>query len=218
MEAIHAFSVKNCSLVATATGEKASSLYELREKIAMIDEACLYYHFWGARMTAQFTFRQHHNDFASFAFHRLHDHVLAEKLSVIDPREYKNLEELRQELLETIDERLEDYEVMLSVKKDERFYFVWAIFVIFDSTYKIAHPKDFLSVIERIPPSSIFYHFIDARGRTPDKIDDFSAWLKNFGKQYEDLIAQISSIDPYFLSLVEVKNELIKAFRNYEYR
>lgn len=207
------FSVKSCSLAALATGEKAGSLYELREKVAVIDEGCLYFHFWGGRMTAQFVHGEHHNDFAAWAYRSLHDHVLAERLTVLDPREYETLEELRQELLEILDERLEEYELILSVKREDKFHFIWSTIVIFDTTYTITHPKELLEVVEHLPPSSFFYHFIDARRRTPERMDDFSTWLKNFGPEYTDLITSIRSIDPYFLSLVEVKNELIDVLK-----
>ena len=40
-------------------------------------------------------------------------------------------------------------------------------------------------------------------------------WLKGFGSQYETLIEDIQSIDPYFLSLVRVKEELINVIQNY---
>lgn len=48
----HQFFVKNCSLAAIATGDRASSLVELRDRIATIDEECLYYHFWGGQRGA----------------------------------------------------------------------------------------------------------------------------------------------------------------------
>jgi len=211
------FFVKNCSLAATAIGEQASSLFELREKLATIDESCIYFHFWGARMNSQFTHTQHHNDFASWAYHRLHDHILAEKLSVIDPTEFDTLEALRQELLETIERRLDDYDIVLSTKKEDRFHFIRSIIIIFESALIISQPEDLSKVIETLSPGSIFYHFIDARSRTSEKIDDFSFWLKMFGSKYDVLIENIQAIDSYFLSLRQLKDELMRAINNYFY-
>ena len=111
------FFVKNCSLAAIATGEQANSLLELRDKIATVDEGSIYYHFWGGRMNPKFVQIQYHNDFASWVYYRLHDHILAERLSIIDPTEFENLEALRQEVLETIETRLDDYEIILWTKK-----------------------------------------------------------------------------------------------------
>lgn len=202
------FFVKNCSLAAIATGESANSLIELRDKLANVAEGCVYYHFWGGRMNPHFVHSQHHNDFAVWAFHRLHDNVLAEKLSIIDPTEFENLQALRQEVLETIESRLDDYENIHCTKREDQFHFIRSTTIVFDSPYSILQPKELPKVIQLLPPSSIFYHFIDARARTPDKVDDFSVWLKTFGNEYSGLIEKIQAIDPYFLSLTQLRDEI----------
>jgi hypothetical protein len=209
------FFVKNCSLAAIAVGEYASSLLELRDKIATVDESCIYYHFWGGKMNSQFTHSQYHNDFANWAYHRLHDHILAEKLSIIDPTEFENLEDLRQEVLETIEKRMDDHEVVLLVKKDDRFNFIRSTIIIYENSTIVHSPEDLASVISKLPPNSIYYHFIDARGRTSNKVDDFSEWLSMFGNQYEQLIKEIQAIDPYFLSLSQIKDELTRVIQDY---
>lgn len=159
-------------------------------------------------MHPQFVHPQYHNDFASWVYYRLHDHVLAEQLSIIDPTEFADLEGLRQELLEIIEEELDSYEIVLWTKKEDRFHFLYSNIIVFDSSLIIAKPEDLAEGIKKLPPSSIFYHFIDARTRTPEKIDDFSLWLKTFGDQYSKLIENIQGVDPYFLSLTELKDEL----------
>lgn len=203
------FYIKNCSVASIATGERAGSLLELRDKIAVIDEHSIYYHFWGARTQPQFIHTQHHNDFAAWAYHHLHDQILAEKLGIIDPTEFENLSLLRQELLDTIDSRLEDYEIIIWKKRADQFFFIRSILIIFDSPLGMNHPDDLSIVIAQMPPNSIFYHFIDARTRTEQKTDDFSVWLQQFGKEYEKLIERIQAIDPYFLSLTELKEALL---------
>jgi septum formation topological specificity factor MinE len=204
------FLVKNCALASVATGASASSLLELRDKIVIVDEASIYHHFWGGRMNPRFVELQRHNDFASWVYHRLHDHVLAERLSVIDPTEFDTLEALRQELLETIERRLDEYETIFWTKKVDRFNFVSSKVIVFDSSLSLHNPEDFPALIAVLPPSSIFYHFIDARTRTRTKTDDFSVWLQFFGSTYDSLIDQIQAIDPYFLSLTQLREELVR--------
>ncbi len=208
------FFVKNCSLAAIATGEKASSLVELRDQLTTVDESCLYYHFWGARLNPKFVHPQYHNDFADWVYQRLHDQILAEKLSIIDPTDY-NLESLRQELIDTVERRLDDYEIALWTRKEDQFHFIRSTTVVFEKSVRIERPEDLPQIIETLSPGSIFYHFIDARRRTIDKIDDFSVWLKMFGQQYTLLIEKIQAIDPYFLSLTEVRDELVKIAHRY---
>ncbi len=43
--------------------------------------------------------------------------------------------------------------------------------------------------------------------------DDFTYWLSSFGNEYNVLIGQLSSIDPYFITLMELRDELVKLFK-----
>ena len=209
------FYIKNCSIASLSTGELARSLIDLRNKLLTINESCLYFHFWGRRLTPQAIHFVHHNDFASWVFHRLHDSILAEQLSIIDPTEFSNLEELRQKLLEVVEDRIDTYEINFLTKKEDVFHFISSIIIVFDSTYVIRTPNEMPAVLESLPASCIFYHFIDARMRTEEKIDDFSFWLKNVGEDYLPLTKEIEAIDPYFLTLSELKEELVKTTKNY---
>jgi hypothetical protein len=62
---------------------------------------------------------------------------------------------------------------------------------------------------------SIFYHFIDARQRNQDGVDDFRNWLMGFGGKYEALCQQIKCIDPYFAPLSRLRDELTDAFSEF---
>jgi hypothetical protein len=94
------------------------------------------------------------------------------------------------------------------IKREDCFHFINYSIIVFESTFVITCPEELGSAISLLPPNSIFYHFIDARSRTPEKNDDFSAWLKIFGSQYDPLIEKIQSIDPYFLRLTDLRSEI----------
>lgn len=205
---IQPFLVKTCALAAMATGEYVSSLLELRSKVATIEASSIYFHFWGGKMNASAVDAQHHNDFSSWVSHCLHDSILGERLSVIDPTEFESLDALRQEVLEVIERRLDECDTVLWTKKDDWFHFICSSIIVLESALTIPTPKDLVVTVPILPPSSIFYHFIDARSRTLDKTDDFSVWLKQFGAEYEPLVEAIQAIDPYFLSLTQIKEEL----------
>ncbi len=66
-----------------------------------------------------------------------------------------------------------------------------------------------------ISPSSVFYHFIDARRRLPDGTDDLRAWLLGFGEPYEPLRARLADIDPYFSTLPEIRDQLARTLAVY---
>ena len=72
--------------------------------------------------------------------------------------------------------------------------------VVFDTPRTIAHPREMVQVLPTLAPSSIFYHFIDARMRLTD-LDDFRAWLMGFGDEFLDLVEALSAVDLFFLPL-----------------
>lgn len=203
------FLVKSCALAAIATGEHAISLIGLRDKVATIEPDSIYYHFWGGRLFSQFTHPAYHNDFAMWAHQGLNDEILAERLGIIDPTEYESLEDLRESILERIEERLDEYAMIPLAKKEDLFHFIRSVIMVFNTPHVISHPDEIPKIITTLSSRSFFYHFIDARSRTKEKCDDFTAWLSTYGKEYSTLIDKIGAIDPYFLSLSSLREELI---------
>lgn len=202
------FYVKTCTLAAIATGERANSLAKLRNKLAKTHLGCIYYHFWGGRLHYRFTDTEYHNDFAIWAYHSLHDVSLAEILSIIDPQDFPDLAKLRDYLVQIIDQRIKETESTLWTNKQQQFNFIRSTTMVFETPIVIPTPDILPQCVSKLPPSSIFYHFIDARRRTPDGKDDFSSWLKFYGDGYKSLIEKIEAIDPYFCSLVDLRQAL----------
>jgi hypothetical protein len=202
------FVLKDCALIALATGEHAQTLRELRDKIRAIGSDSIYYHFWGGLLRPRFDDPEFQNDFAVWSSRSLHDKTLAERLALIDPTDYETLEDLRKELIEVIEDRLEESELLSLATAAGRFYFVRSQIVVFDTGLRVATVDDLTSHIPHMSRGSIFYHFIDARRRTPQRRNDFSMWLTGFGDQYTSLAERICGIDPYFTTLTELRDEL----------
>ncbi len=209
------FAFKDCALAAIATGRRAQNLRELRDRLVQVDVDSVYYHFWGGRLRPQFDEPEYNNDFAAWSRHALHDNIMAERLSMIDPLEFHTLEELRGELIDVIEERLSEQEFLPWSKADEQFSFIRSQIVIFDTHRSIHAPEELAREIPESSTSSIFYHFIDARMRTPEGRDDFSTWLAGFGNTYQQLIAALADVDPYFVTLSELRSQLSSVVHGY---
>ncbi len=210
-----AFAFKDCALSAIATGRRAQKLRELRDQLLQVEAGSVYYHFWGGRLRPEFDEPEYNNDFAAWSRHSLHDHVIAERLAVIDPMEYDTLEKLRGEVVDVIEERLAEQEFVPWAKADEQFSFIRSQIVVFDTRRSIGEPSELAHEIPHSSTSSIFYHFIDARRRTPDGQDDFSTWLGGFGDTYAPLLTRLADVDPYFASLSELRAQLTTLFGEY---
>ena len=127
-----------------------------------MEAGSLYYHFWGGRLRPQFDEPEYNNDFAAWARHSLHDHVIAERLAVVDPMDYDSLEDLRGEVVDVIEERLAEQEFVPWAKSDEQFSFIRSQIIVFDTRKSIEDPTGLAHEIPHSSTSSIFYHFIDA--------------------------------------------------------
>lgn len=209
------FELKDCVLAPIATGIKAQNASEFRDKLAMIHSGCIFFHFWGGRLRSSIESLEFSNDFAHWAHRCLHDNVLAERLEILDPSEYPDIEKLRLEIIEIVDSRLDEIEYIPWARRENQFHFIRSKIVVFDTRFKMQQPGELIKILPLLSKSSIFYHFIDARRRTSTGEDDFSAWLRAFSTNYEGLIFQLKKIDPFFISLAEIQNRLVSVVTEY---
>ncbi len=205
------FRVKDCTLITRMGGvEPAVNLRELRERIAVCPVECLFHHFCETVVRPTFDDPEFRNDFAVWSSREMRDRILAERLGIINPYTFDNFEQLRELLLEMIDERLSEAPYYPWVPGGADFRFMRAVTVVFDCGVSLAAPEDLVRELPRFTTSSVYYHFVEARRRTPDKADDFSAWLTGFGSGTRKLVAALKGIDFYYLALPELKETLIK--------
>jgi hypothetical protein len=209
------FAVQDCALSAIATGKRAQNLRELRDNLVTIQPDSIYYHFWGGLLRPRFDDPEYHNDFAIWSRYALRDAVLAERLGIIDPTELLDLEALRQQVVEVVEERLDELEWVPWSKPDRQFHFVRSQIVVFDTHRRIEQPEELAEAIPLMSLGSIFLHFIDARRRTPGRIDDFSAWLDGCFHGHGDLCQGLAKVDPFFSSLTELRKRLTEVFHSY---
>jgi len=208
------FLVRDCALSAFSAGLRAQNLRELRDRLTEVSTDSIYYHFWGSRLHPGFEHPEYPNMFAAWVHRSLHDHRLGERLGILDPTAVPDLEALRQELIETIEQRLDETELVAWSAPDDQFYFLRSRLVVFDTPRTIAHPRALVEVLPVLSASSIFYHFIDARMRLPG-LDDFRAWLLAYGDEFVGLVEALSEVDLFFVPLAELRQTLVSVVSTY---
>lgn len=210
------FYVKDCALAAMAVGSKAQTLAELRDRMKAISAESIYYHFWRQSIEASLAIGSFHNDFSNWAHDQLHDDVLAERLALMDPSEYRNVEDLRSDILEVIENRLDEQSSTgFYAQAHAAFHFIQSKIIVFNTPYKMESPKELVKTLPILSPSSIFYHFIDARRRNVVGQDDFSIWLSSYQNRYLPLITCLKSVDPYFIPLIQLQQKLSSILTGY---
>jgi hypothetical protein len=206
------FAIKDCALIALATGRKAQNLKELREQLQAVDASSLYYHFWGGLLHPGFEEREYGNDLGEWARHCLHDACLAERLALVDPAGFADLEAMREALVDIVEERLEELGTLTWVAVDRQFQFIRSQIVVFDTGRAVTSPEQLTTIIPELSAESIFYHFIDARQRLTGGEDDLRAWLAAWGERYAPLRQGLAAVDIYFTTLYELRRQVAKLF------
>ncbi|HOX24950.1 MAG TPA: DUF5752 family protein [Candidatus Krumholzibacteria bacterium] len=206
------FCVMDCSILARTTGLEAQSLRELRDALLAVDPASLYYHFWGGLLRPTFDDPEYMNDFAVWVGRDLRDGQLAERLAMVDPVVHPTLEDLRAELVDLCDDRLDALDGPAWVDRRRRFYFLAADIVVIPTGRSVASPDDLPAALALFSRGAIFYHFVDARRRRDDDRDDLRAWIEDHdGDTYAPVAARLAAVDPFQASLARLRQQVIAA-------
>ncbi len=212
---VQPFAVHDCALIAIATGSRAETLKDLRDNLLQCHSASIYYHFWGGLLYTRFEEREYNNDFAAWARHALHDRVLGERLAVIDPTAFATLEDLRRELVEVTEQRMDELQYLPAAQSDQQFEFIQSQTVVFDTGRRLSGPEQLAAAIPELSAGSIFFHFIEARQRAPGGVNDFQAWLQTFGPPYSELADAMGAIDPFFSSLTGLRRQIASVLASF---
>lgn len=203
-----------CVNLLIPTGEKASNLREFLTILKRVDENVIFHHLHQFHLKHHFEIWEYPNDFSIWAARGLGDIKLAEKFANFDPYLFDNMEEVRNALVELIEDHLWDMAFVPSVRPGFEFYFNNSKTIVIPSGIEAHDLVEFRNAISNIHPSSIYYHFYESRIRLKIKSDDFSLWIEeNFN--CPSLVNEIRNIDFYFYSLEELRIELLILLNKY---
>lgn len=206
------FRIKDCALITRMAGTaSALNLRELRERIASCPLGSLYHHFCETVIRASFDDPEFRNDFAVWAARHLGDRVLAERIGILNPYSLPGMESLRARLVDLIDDRLAENRRCTWMLASDEFRFLRAATVVFETGRTMEGADQFVAAVPQMSYSTIYYHFVEARRRTPDGSDDFTLWLRGLPEPTERLEEALGGVDFYFLNLPELKEELVFA-------
>ena len=209
------FALRDCTLISRMVGvDTAMNLRELQERIRSIPVESLFHHYCETVIRPTFDDPEFRNDFAIWAARSIRDRVLAERLGIINPYALTDFEELRTITLDVLDERLSEVPHIPWAPRGDEFRFMQAVTVVFDTGKQLNSPEDLIHEMPHMSVGSVYYHFVEARRRTDDHNDDFSAWLTEFGETTRPLIEALKQIDFYFLALPELKQALVNTTRS----
>jgi Family of unknown function (DUF5752) len=202
------FHFTGCSELHEILGKTAEDERRLVELIEEVPLDSIYFHTHSYFLRHSYVDRVFPNDFAQWVATEVRDIVLAERLAVVDPFEFSNLENLREELLSIIDDHLSRMPIVPRLIYGSPFHFGQSRILKVPTSLEVAALKPFRHALVEVEVSAIYYHVFEARHRLSNSENDFSTWtLQSLGMP--DLAHKLRSINPYLGSLERLRSVLI---------
>ncbi len=197
-----------CSEIQEILGKQAADERQLAELLEEVPLDSVYYHTHSYFLRSRFIERTYPNDFAQWVAHQLQDHVLAERLSVVDPFDFQSLEALREELISLIDDHLSGMMTVPRTTFGTPFYFNRSRILEVPTGIEVQTLREFRDAISDIDSSAIYFHVFEAHLRLQREENDFSAWFRGSLK-LPDLADRMKALNPYLGSLERLRSNVL---------
>jgi hypothetical protein len=196
------------------TGRKASNLKELLCHLTQVSGSCIFYHTHYLYLTHHFEKPRFYNEFANWVSGALQEERLAERLAAIDLLAMTSIRELRDAIAAAVRKHVEgDQKVRRECPPGGEFHFCEAKSFIMPIG-QVAHSvAEFFDTIAQVTNACLHFHFFEARLRLERPTNDFSQWLGSMGEAR--LARRIDRLNPYSMTLDELKHEIVKLGRKY---
>lgn len=192
-------------------GMLGRTAWDERQLLEIIEEIPLdsvYYHTHSFFLRHQYIAGPYPNDFATWAAIQLRDHVLGEKLGILDPFDYDNLESLRAEIVTIIDNHLSRLQIIPRIIYGEPFHFMQSRIITVPTGLKANDLAEFCGVLSSTDSSVVYFHTFEAMLRLGRREGDFPIWIKSQLGETE-LASAISQLDLYMSNLEFIRKQII---------
>ncbi|MEX2148170.1 MAG: DUF5752 family protein [Candidatus Rokuibacteriota bacterium] len=197
-----------CVELREALDFRADDERELLERIEEIPAGSVFYHTHGYFLRHRPVTTAYGNDFAAWVATHVRDQVLAERLAVVNPFEFRTLEDLREELVSIISDHVLHLSTVPRVEFGEPFFFQQSHIVEVELTVPATTLAEFRAGLAEVDSSAIYYHMVEARARLGRRSGDFAEWTRS-SLGLPDLAERIERIDTYMTSLERVRARVL---------
>jgi hypothetical protein len=203
-----------CSEIQEILGKQAEDERALAELLEEVPLDSVYFHTHSYFLRHRFIERMYPNDFAEWVAKQVRDHVLAERLSVVDPFDFRSLEHLREELLSIIDDHLSGMATVPRAEFGTPFYFNRSRILEVPTGLEVRTLREFREAISDVDVSAIYFHVFEAHLRLEREENDFSAWIRG-GLKLPELADRMKALNPYLGSLERLRSSLLTMCDDY---
>jgi hypothetical protein len=191
-------------------GRKAADVQQLMSVIEEAPLDSIYYHTHSYFLRYEYGPTLFPSDFATWAAVSVRDRVLSERLGLIDPFEFKDLESLRAQIVSTIDDHLKSLWNVPRLIHGEPFEFIRSHIIEVDLELSAGSLKEFRDQLSTVDRSALFNHICEAKIRKGRRSGDFITWIaSNQGLSLPKLAEQVAAIQPLGLTLEGIRARIL---------
>lgn len=190
------------------TGRTARTLVELREGIREVTGSSIFHHTFGALRDRPFAAHRYASDFARWTSEVLQDWPVAERLAFMDPTDFPSIRELRERILQVIDDRLAEEGETVPAPPGREFHFTQSISLIYPVGQAARTLTELAEGIRRASARTLFFHLVEARLRIGRCTNDLSAWLSD-SLDAPDLARRLDQLDLLVTSTEELRQQVL---------
>jgi hypothetical protein len=205
----HPFFFTGCWELREMVGRSARDEQQLLEAIEEIPLDSISYHTQSFFLRHKYIAGPYPNDFATWAAIQVRDRVLGEKLGILDPYDFENLEALRTEIVNIIDEHLSQLQIIPRVIYGEPFHFMQSQIIEVPTGLEARTLTEFRKILSTVDASVVYYHNFEAILRLGRRKGDFALWIEE-QLDLPDLAQKISRLDFYMTSLESIRHRIIE--------
>jgi len=196
------------------TGRKARNLEELLHHLREVTGASIFYHTHHQFLSQHFETPVFHNEFAAWVSRALQEERLSELLVAMDLLTFFSVRQIREAVIATIEDHVKEAAAPpRDCRPGDEFHFCESMSFIMPTGHAARDVGEFFALAASLTNASLFFHFFEARLRLGKHSNDFSSWLEYRG--HPELAAAINKLDPYTMSLDQLRTEITACGRRH---
>ncbi|HKO29868.1 MAG TPA: DUF5752 family protein [Nitrospiraceae bacterium] len=205
------FHFVSCMELREVLGKRAMDEHRLRELIEEVPADSIYYHTHSYFLRHAYTQQLYSNDFAAWVVLYAQDRLLGERLSVLDPFAFSDIEQLRDEILHIMGDHLNHSAVASRCVVSEPFEFIRSHVIEIPLGLEARTLSEFYDALANVEVGAIYNHVCEARMRKRLLSVDFARWLSSEeGLRLQELALHVEQVGRLGLSLEGIRNKILR--------
>ena len=205
------FRFVSCMELREVLGKRAMDEHRLLELIEEVPTDSIYYHTHSYFLRHAYTQQLYSNDFATWVVLYAQDRVLGERLGVLDPFDFSDIEQLRDEIVRIMADHLNHSSVVPRCVVSEPFEFIRSHIIEIPLGLEAKTLSEFHDALAEVEVGAVYNHVCEARMRKRLLSVDFACWLSSEeGLGLQDLALDVERVGRLGLSLEGMRNKILR--------